>query len=118
MPKKRVRGFKSYEDATQHHLIQPRINRKLARLFYMQACVSEEVGEIAGRLKRVSRDEGGVLTSEARDALAKECGDALWTLTRLVNALGFSLEEVACLNAEKINDRVKRKRVKGSGDNR
>lgn len=118
MAKKSVKGFKSYEAATQHAVIPPKLDDQLALLFYCYACLGEEVGEIAGPLKRAARDEGGELTPKARVSLAKELGDVLWTLTRLANALGFTLQEIARLNAEKINDRVRRKKIQGAGDDR
>jgi NTP pyrophosphatase (non-canonical NTP hydrolase) len=118
MTNKSVKSFKAYQAATQHSYVSSQINDKLALLFYIFTCLTEEVGEIAGPLKRAARDNKGVLTPEVRDALAKELGDTLWTLTRLANALGFSLEEIARMNVKKINDRVKRNKIKGSGDNR
>ncbi len=118
MSKKTIKSFGSYEKTTQHHMIRPSLNRRLARLLYVYTCLSEEVGEIGGVLKRIARDNGGKVTREVRAALGKECGDVFWTLTRLVKKLGFSMTEIASDNAKKINDRVKRGKIKGSGDDR
>lgn len=116
--KQKAKTFRAYEKATQHHLICSRISKKMAYLLFIQNSLAEEVGEISGVLKRILRDHGGKLTATAKEKLAGECGDVLWTLTRLVNASGFSLEEIARTNIKKIKDRVKRKKIRGSGDDR
>ena len=77
-----------------------------------------EAGELADKIKKVYRDKGGVFKQEEREAIAKELGDVLWYLTRLGATLGFSLEEIAQRNIEKLADRAKRGVINGSGDNR
>ena len=77
-----------------------------------------EAGELADKIKKVYRDKGGVFKQEERDAIAKELGDVLWYLTRLGATLGFSLEEIAVGNIEKLADRAKRGKIGGSGDDR
>jgi NTP pyrophosphatase (non-canonical NTP hydrolase) len=80
--------------------------------------VTGESGELADKIKKVYRDDNGVFNQEKRDAIAKELGDVLWYVTRLGATLGFSLEEIAKGNIEKLADRAKRGRIGGSGDNR
>ena len=77
-----------------------------------------EAGELADKIKKVYRDDNGVFNQEKRDAIAKELGDVLWYVTRLGATLGFSLEEIAQRNIEKLADRAKRGVINGSGDNR
>lgn len=77
-----------------------------------------ESGELADKIKKVYRDKGGVFKQEERDAIAKELGDVLWYVTRLGATLGFSLEQIAEMNIEKLADRAKRGKISGSGDDR
>lgn len=77
-----------------------------------------EAGEIANVVKKVDRDDGGVLSDEKRDLLKKELGDVLWYISALSDELGFSIEDVAKANIEKLHGRLERGVLRGSGDNR
>lgn len=77
-----------------------------------------EAGELADKIKKVYRDKCGVFKQEEREAIVKELGDVLWYLTRLGATLGFSLEQIAEINVEKLADRAKRGKIGGSGDDR
>lgn len=72
-----------------------------------------EAGEVSEKIKKWHRD--GVLDPMA---VALECGDVLYYLTRVANCMGFTLEEVERLNREKLTSRASRGKLHGSGDNR
>ena len=48
----------------------------------------------------------------------KELGDCLWYLAVIAARFGYTLEEIAEMNVEKLRDRQRRGVLKGSGDNR
>jgi len=77
-----------------------------------------EAGEVAEKVKKVYRDSESVFTSEKKLEIAKEIGDVLWYCAALSHDLGFSLEEVARMNYEKLKSRQARGVIGGSGDNR
>lgn len=77
-----------------------------------------EAGEVQGKIKKIIRDDGGIITDEHREAIKSEIGDTLWYLTSMCQNLGFTLEDAANYNIEKLRDRHARKAVHGSGDNR
>lgn len=77
-----------------------------------------EVGEIQGKIKKILRDDQGRVSNEKRIQIASEVGDALWYLARLAKELGFTFEEVAYMNLEKLADRKSRGVLTGSGDER
>ena len=77
-----------------------------------------EAGEIAGKLKKVIRDNKGVLTEEVRNGVVKECGDCLWYLALLLKELDSSLAYAAKANNVKLLDRLDRGVIQGSGDER
>ena len=77
-----------------------------------------ESGEIAEKVKKMIRDDGGVLTDERRDLLKKELGDVMWYIAALCHELGFSMGEVAQENIDKLYSRMDRNKLKGDGDDR
>lgn len=81
-----------------------------------------EAGEIADKVKKLSRDQNIHLPSELssgqKDELLKEAGDVLWYVSCLVTELGADLGDVATKNIEKTHSRLDRGKLGGSGDNR
>lgn len=87
-------------------------------LTYPSLGLSGEAGEIANIVKKVDRDDGGVLTEEKRQALIKELGDVLWYAAAIAEEIDTTLSEAARLNLEKLSSRKERGVLQGSGDNR
>ena len=77
-----------------------------------------EAGEVAGKIKKIFRDQNGQITEEDRQSLKSELGDVLWYLTQICTELDLTLEEVAETNIAKIFSRQKRGKLEGDGDNR
>lgn len=77
-----------------------------------------EAGELAGKIKKIHRDNNGVITSEAREAIKLELGGVLWYLAETCTQLGLTLADVAEANVTQLADRAARGVIQGSGDNR
>jgi len=77
-----------------------------------------EAGEVADKVKKVMRDQGGVFGEQVRADLALELGDVLWYVARLASELNLSLEAVAEGNLAKLASRAARNVIAGSGDQR
>lgn len=77
-----------------------------------------EAGEVADKLKKVIRDNDGVLTNTVRDAVAKELGDVLWYVAVLASEINYDLGDLMQMNIDKLNSRKERGVLSGSGDNR
>lgn len=77
-----------------------------------------EAGEFAGKIKKIFRDKDGTFSEEDKEALKGELGDVLWYLTQICTNLGFSLEEIAESNLDKLFSRLERGKIQGDGDNR
>ena len=77
-----------------------------------------EAGEIAEKFKKIYRDRDAIITEEDKTAIKRELGDILWYVNSLGRHLGFTLEEIAKTNLEKLADRRKRNVIRGNGDNR
>lgn len=110
--------FEVYQLATDATAIYPEAGEgtKLA-LAYVGLGLGE-VGEVQGKLKKVIRDDEGLLTPEKREAICAEIGDVLWYCARLATELGCSLESIANDNLQKLLGRKERGTISGSGDQR
>ena len=79
--------------------------------------LSGEVGELHSLIAKAIRD--GV--KDRHDHIyniKKELGDILWCLTAVAVDAGFTLEDVADLNIDKLTARKANNTLTGSGDNR
>lgn len=77
-----------------------------------------EAGEVANKVKKVFRDDAGIVSEDKRAAIKGEIGDCLWYLAALCRDLNLSLDEAASENITKLRGRQERGTLKGSGDNR
>ena len=77
-----------------------------------------EAGEVAEKVKKVIRDKNGIFDEDSKKSIKKELGDVLWYLSNLCNEFGFSLDDVALQNLEKLKLRSARGKISGSGDDR
>ena len=87
-------------------------------IVYPTMGLANEAGEVAGKIKKIFRDQNGQITEENRQSLKNELGDVLWYLTQICTELGLTLEEVAETNIEKLASRQERGKLGGDGDNR
>jgi len=87
---------------------------------YLALKLAGEAGEAAEKCGKLVRDKNGLMDISDEDghALALELGDVLWYLSVLAGELGYTLDEVADLNIQKLRDRKARGVLQGSGDNR
>lgn len=96
---------------------------------YMSSNLVGEVGEFIGAVgKLVRKNKACIINNELKFTdssieddtlnLKKEAGDILWQLSGLCEVLGWSLEEVAQMNLDKLADRQERNVIVGNGDNR
>ena len=89
-----------------------------AALAYPALGLAGEAGEVADHVKKAIRDDGGEITPERLQAIAKELGDVLWYVAQLATELGLDLEQIAEGNLEKLRSRHVRGVLAGSGDDR
>lgn len=107
--------FSDYENSAP---LQHLIGKEEYRLSILSLGLTEEAGEVAGKIKKMLRNNDGVVTDQFVVDVKKELGDVLWYLTKLGHHFGLTLEEIAASNVEKLASRMERGTIKGEGDNR
>lgn len=105
----------SYQSSALKTAVYPSMGANFA---YPALGLAGEAGEVADKLKKVIRDNDGVLTDSVRDAVAKEIGDVLWYVAVLAHELDYDLNTIAQNNLDKLASRQERGVLTGSGDNR
>ena len=58
------------------------------------------------------------LSANDKKAIGQELGDILWYVATSARYLGISLEQIASENIEKLESRLSRGKISGSGDER
>ena len=97
---------------------------------YMMDNLVAEVGEFKGKIAKAHRkgdlyylEDGSIIFSaeieeDTKKELKKEAGDILWQFSGMCKMFGWSLEDVAVGNLDKLADRKERGVIDGEGDNR
>lgn len=106
--------FDDYQVAAAQTAIYP----KQFSVMYPSLGLSAEAGEVANKVKKIYRDKGGVLDDDTRIAISAEIGDVLWYCACLCSDLNIHLSTVAKGNLDKLNSRLARGVLHGSGDDR
>lgn len=87
-------------------------------IIYPALGLAGEVGEVSELIKKMIRDDGGIMSPERREKLRKELGDVLWYIAVVAYEAGLSLGDIAEGNIEKLTSRQQRGVIGGSGDDR
>jgi len=87
-------------------------------LLYPTLGLCGEAGEVAEKVKKMLRDDAGVLTDARRAALAAELGDVLWYVAQVATEAGLELDAIAEANLTKLRSRSERAALTGDGDER
>lgn len=109
--------FDEYQALTQATAIYPG-QGQFAGLTYAALGLNGEAGEVAEKVKKALRDDGGELSAARRREIVRELGDVLWYAARVSREIGVSLGDVAEQNIAKLLDRRARDMLTGSGDER
>ncbi len=107
--------FIEYQKKSRKTAIYPGAGKNY---IYPTLGLAGEAGEVAEKIKKAIRDDGGKISDETKDAVKKELGDVLWYVSQIAAELDLLLDDIAKSNIEKLSSRMKRGKLKGSGDNR
>ena len=81
--------------------------RRLSNLEYPTLGLAGEAGEVANIVKKIQRDNNGVITEDTRIKLKDELGDVLWYISACADELGLTLTQIAEYNVDKLAKRHK-----------
>ena len=97
---------------------------------YPFLALSEEVGELNGKLAKLVRKENrspdeiimalhhNTFQPEVLEGIQKELGDVLWQVAACAKELGISLDDLGKQNLRKLRSRKLSNSIIGEGDNR
>jgi len=102
-------GFNYYMDESA----QTAIYKQEYQIVYPALGLAAEAGEVANKVKKIIRD--GELD---HGSIVAELGDCLWYLAALCRDLNVDMADVAAENLQKLQGRMERGTLAGSGDNR
>jgi NTP pyrophosphatase (non-canonical NTP hydrolase) len=108
--------FDEYQELTKITAQYPKDG--LNHIYYTSLGLASEAGEVAGKIKRILRDDEQQITYERRSQIADEIGDVLWYCARLADELDLKFSFVAHRNIAKLLDRQNRDAITGEGDTR
>lgn len=108
-------NFEEYQQQARNTAKYPVIGHSV---IYPTLGLTSEAGEVAGKIKKIFRDKGGIFGEADRAALEAELGDVLWYLAQVATELQMSLDEIAGNNIAKLLDRQARGAIQGDGDDR
>jgi NTP pyrophosphatase (non-canonical NTP hydrolase) len=91
--------FDTYQEKSKHTVL-PQVKDNIS--YYVMG-LAGEAGEVANLVKKQVRDLQRANATE----VALELGDVLWYVTRIAEYFGFSLEDIAQMNIQKLAERYK-----------
>jgi len=109
-----IRSFDDYQTAAVLTAVYP----DDIRILYPALGLAGEAGEVANKVKKIFRDDGGQVTDHRRVQVAKELGGVLWYVAAVCTDLNLNLGDVARENAAILASRQERGTLHGDGDER
>lgn len=98
-------NFEDYQSEASQTALYP---RRMSNLEYPTLGLAGEAGEVANIVKKIQRDNDGIITDETRLKLKDELGDVLWYISACADELGLTLNEIAQFNVQKLAKRHNR----------
>lgn len=87
-------------------------------MMYLIPGLAAEAGEVCGKYAKHLRDAHFRDNQALKEDMVKELGDCLWFIAMIGNQFNVPLSEIAAKNILKLEDRLSRNTIGGSGDDR
>ena len=88
-----------------------------SEVLYLTLSLTEEAGEVAGKVKRAMRGDYALLTDFV-DNIVAEMGDVLYCWITLANTLGIDVETIIATTLSKYENRTQNDAWVGTGGDR
>jgi NTP pyrophosphatase (non-canonical NTP hydrolase) len=85
----------------------------LHAILYCALGLAGEAGEVANQVKKIIRDDGGVLDPGRIAKIVDEIGDCLWYAALLALECNHRLSDVGDLNVRKLRERMEANTIRG-----
>lgn len=112
-------NFNEYQTIAKTTALYPRVG---SNFIYPTLGLVGEAGEVAEKVKKLIRDkqieDSALLSQTDKEAIQKELGDVLWYVAQIATELSINLDDVAYMNITKLQSRLERDKLSGSGDER
>jgi len=106
---KMITGLNQYQAESRETAVYPNMRTpgelSAGGFNYALIGMCGEAGELANKYKKILRNRDFLFGRQNREILVDELGDVLWYVAAVAIELGYSLEEVANLNIEKLRAR-------------
>lgn len=106
--------FSEYQEFTR----TTRIYNPKDAIVYPMLGLAGETGECSELVKKMLRDDDGIMTEERKEKFLGEIGDVLYYVAALADDVGFDLGDIVDFNVSKLTSRKERGVLSGSGSNR
>ena len=93
--------FSVYQQEALKTALYPNIGNNI---LYPMLGLMGEGGEVAGKIKKMIRDDGGIMTRERRDAMRGELGDVLWYMATVCEEAGLNMGTLYLLAQRAVNN--------------
>lgn len=84
--------FDKYQLEARKTAIYPNLGNNL---WYPALGLAGEAGEVAENVKKIYRDDNGIVNHAKLGALYFELGDVLWCVSAIASELGLNLSQIA-----------------------
>lgn len=112
-------SWSDYQQLAQLTAVYPDAGaRNQLAIMYTALGLAGEAGEVANKVKKIYRDDNGVVTPERLAQIIKELGGTFWYLAMLMNELGVEGSEVLAANIDSLDRRSRNGTIHGDGDDR
>jgi NTP pyrophosphatase (non-canonical NTP hydrolase) len=108
--------FKEYQKLAHRTSMNPMVGG--INYVYPTLGLAGEAGEFSNKVKKIFRDDKGVLTDARKEDIKHELGDMLWYIAEICTCMDIDFNEIAEAKIKMLASRLERKKITGSGDNR
>ena len=84
-------------------------DKRLQPVVYCALGLAGEAGEVADEIKKIIRNDKGIITPERMKKLCLELGDVMWYWLRLTKELDLDIEDIMAENLKKLSQRYEKR---------